>query len=257
MKRSRIYFIGFMIAALLLAGCGIKEKANATVSITPDNAEGISSVFREAGLSHIEDFEAWVKGFEEEQVPILDEYPPDADCRMTAMLLTYNLWTYEKLSPYRGDYLMFDLDAIENGPRFGLLSDRVELFTSLFGEMPIPAEGFDKAFPENWEAHGFELNNDKVRLISLVCQTYDGNEAFVGHTGLLLDCRDIEGAPGSYVFVEKLAFRDPFQYTPMESPEELIPLFSARDDYGVEEGVPLPLVYQNEELLGELTQEVL
>ena len=68
----------------------------------------------------------------------------------------------------------------------------------------------------------------------------------------MIDTRDIEGAEANYLFIEKLAFGEPFKVTKLNDKEELIPLFSQRADYTVEKDEPAPMVYENDKILGEL-----
>jgi hypothetical protein len=59
----------------------------------------------------------------------------DANCRMTAFLLMDGIITSEKTDKaYDGTYLMFDVDAIENVPRYEVIKKNLALFTTLFGD---------------------------------------------------------------------------------------------------------------------------
>ena len=55
-----------------------------------------------------------------------------------------------------------------------------------------------------------------------------------------------------YVFIEKLAFGDPFKVTKLNDKADLIEMLSERSDYTVEEGEPAPAVYENDKLIGKL-----
>ena len=77
-------------------------------------------------------------------------------------------------------------------------------------------------------------------------------EIFVGHTGILIDTRDVEETDAKYLFIEKLAFGDPFKVTKLNDKVDLISLFSERADYTVEKDEPAPVVYENDKILGEL-----
>ena len=55
-----------------------------------------------------------------------------------------------------------------------------------------------------------------------------------------------------YVFIEKIAFGDPFKVTRLDDKEDLIDLFSERADYTTEDGEPTPVVYENDSMIGEL-----
>ena len=54
------------------------------------------------------------------------------------------------------------------------------------------------------------------------------------------------------MFVEKIAFGDPFKITLFKDENDLIEMLSERSDYTSEEGDPAPVVYKNGEIIGEL-----
>ena len=216
-----------------------------TEDITDNNISEVSSIMENAGLSNADVFKKWVgestAGRSEESGA------------KTVMLLAGESIGYESVDDnYDGTYLMFDTDAIENNEAYRVLLDKEKLFTTMFGEVPYSKDGFADALPENWRKHGIVFNNDKCSIISIVFKSLEKEEAFVGHTGILIDTRDIEGAEANYLFIEKLAFREPFKVTKLNDKEELIPLFSQRADYTVEKDEPAPMVYENDKILGEL-----
>ena len=92
-------------------------------------------------------------------------------------------------------------------------------------------------------------------IISIIFKAYEQDEAFVGHTGILVDCSDMPDVGANYMFVEKIAFSEPFMVTKVNAVDELIDVLSQRPDYSVEEDEPAPLVYQNDEFISELKTE--
>ena len=126
------------------------------------------------------------------------------------------------------------------------------MFTTMFGEMAISKNGFAETLAENWRKHGIRVESDKCSIISILFTAYEEDNAFVGHTGILIDCRDIESVDSNYLFVEKIAFGDPFQITLVQDENELLKMLSERPDYQSEEGEPVPVVYRNGEMIGEL-----
>lgn len=247
-----------VLLCLALAACSAgKTEPLPSGELTADHVSQVVDILRSAGLSNADQFREWVlrSTAARSEADASASGFTDADCRMTVMLLAGDLIESDSVEEsYSGDYLMFDLNAIENGDDFAVLRPKKELFTTLFGEMPIPASGFADALPERWREHGVRLADDRCSIISIVFQTYDGTEAFVGHTGLLIDCRDISGSGCDYLFVEKIAFGDPFLVTTLSSREELLEVLSQRADYAVAEGEHAPAVYQNSEFIGELSQ---
>lgn len=55
---------------------------------------------------------------------------------------------------------------------------------------------------------------------------------FVGHTGILIKDRD------DYLFVEKIAFEQPYQATKVKTVDELLNILSLRPEYFGEEEKP-------------------
>ena len=222
--------------------------------ISEDSLSSVVAVLRNAGLSNVDVFESWVKNFREDAENDLGSATfSDADCRMTVMLLAGDSIIFDNLEKnYSGSYLMFDVDAIESKEDYQILRDKLDLFTTLFGEMRIVNGSYNNAFPDNWTQHGIRINNEACSIISIVFETYEGREVFVGHTGILIDCRNDAERESNYLFVEKLAFGEPYQMIKLNKPEELIELFSMRPDYSATEGGRSPLVFINDKYLGEL-----
>ena len=172
----------------------------------------------------------------------------DANCRITAFTLLGDLLTAEKAEDsYGGTYLMFDIDAAENTEKYAAVKARLPLFTTLFGEKYLaPGESMREAFPAMWREYGFGISGDRISLISVVVSDVDGSSVFVGHTGVLVEQQD------KLLFVEKIAFEQPYQATELNDTDELLALLAARPEYFGEAGEEGPFVYRNGELLGEL-----
>ena len=229
-----------------------KERAASVVNgeITKENLAAVSEALKAAGLSRVDLFEDWVTAYAN-GIPEDTETSgfADPDCRMTVMLLAGESIRYKEVEKeYKGTYLMFDMDAIENQEEYRVLKEQASLFATLFGEHPISKRGFSETFPDTWKRCGISFDNDKASIISIVFQTMEGTEAYVGHTGILVPYGD------GYLFVEKLAFSEPYQVTKVGDAGELIDIFSARPDYQTEAEEPAPLVYENAALIGELNK---
>jgi hypothetical protein len=215
----------------------------------------VCEILNEAGLSNVDVFEKWVKDSASAASEETSEVSGfnDADCRMTVMLLAGDQIKFDSVEEdYGGTYLMFDVDAIENNDEYSVLKDKKQLFTTMFGEMAISKNGFAETLPENWSKHGINVESDKCSVISILFKAYEEEAAFVGHTGILIDCRNIESVDSNYLFVEKIAFGDPFKITLFKDENDLIEMLSERPDYTSEEGDPAPVVYKNGEIIGEL-----
>lgn len=173
----------------------------------------------------------------------------DVNCRMTAMLLMGDLLRIDNPEKtYSGTYLMMDADAIENVAEYSVLKERELDFTTLFGEMPIPESGLADALPQSWQKHGIRLNSEKVSLISVVIEDTISSVAFVGHAGLLINEDDY------LLFVEKLAFEQPYQATKLNNTEELIAMLSARPEYAAEDGKEPSVICRNDIAIGRIAK---
>lgn len=259
MYNRAIGFKALMLLSLvmLLSGCVSKPlnpqlQSGITEEITEKNLPDITAVLKSSGLNNVDIFENWVKDFHESSEYDSNAGFSDADCRMTAMLLAGDLISYTGVEEeYNGDYLMFDIDAIENDERYSVLKEKERLFTTLFGETPLPNGSLSDAFTSIWNKHGICVNSNKFSIISIVFSTYENDKAFVGHTGILIDLK-ASGCGDGYMFVEKIAFGEPFVFTILAEPNALVDLFSSRPDYSVSDDEATPLVFNNSELIGQL-----
>lgn len=173
----------------------------------------------------------------------------DADCRMTAMLLLDGIVTAEKTdSEYTGTYLMFDVDAIENTDRYEVIRKDLDLFTTLFGDRtPRQNEDFSAVYGNMWSEYGFTISDEKISLVSIVMYDPDFDQVFTGHTGIL-----IKQAEDIWLYIEKLAFEQPYQAILVSDTDQLLTLLANRPEYYGSEGDPGPYVYLNGDYLGEL-----
>lgn len=257
-KHKKALIIAVMIVAILIvAVLMLRWEDKSTTGgkgdpITERNLPKVSETLRAAGLSNTELFDTWVYEYYEYEDSNLEAYS-DSDCRLTTMLLLDDQISCSNTEEYKGDYLMVDVDKLKHEDAYMLIRDNLQVFTTLFGEVPIPESGVENALPENWKKNGLKVFNENASLVSVVFTTLEGKEVFVGHTGILIDCRKLEDTEyENYLFVEKAAFGDKFMATEIKSPEELTVLLSERPDYTTEKGEPNALVYINDELLGEL-----
>lgn len=244
-KMKHILVLIITIAIIvIIASCSLPALKSG--DITDDNLSSVCGMLEEHGLHNVSTFEEWVRstnsGAEQEDASGFS----DADCRMTVMLLAGGDIKSESVEKsYDGTYLMFDMDLISNNEEFSILKPKEKLFTTLFGEMPVSGD-FEDAFPENLKKYGITFTGENYSVISLVFKAYEEEEAFVGHTGILVPYKS------GYLFIEKIAFSEPYKVTVVKDEKELIAVLSERPDYTVEENEPSPLVYKDDELIGSL-----
>lgn len=275
---KKIVSVLLALIVVCLSGCGAKplerpvSLPQASYMIDGDVIDEVCAALEKDGLKNTNDYQEWVKDFADTSagktklpqswVNLSDlggdlyacadhwekshEYS-DANCRMTAMLLMGDLLTVGKPEKtYDGTYLMMDVDAIETADRYAILKDREADFTTLFGEMPIPESGLADALPQNWKAHEIRFDAKNASLITVVMEDTMSPVAFVGHTGLLLDEGD------HLLFVEKLAFEQPYQATKLNNTDELLALLSSRPEYAAEDGKEPSAICRNGTVIGTI-----
>ena len=145
---------------------------------------------------------------------------------MTAFLLLDGLLHAESTEDnYEGTYLMFDTEAIDNVERYEIIKENRDMFTTLYGEKRVADKKHpETAFSDSWEHYGFQIDSDRISLLSIVIYDPYSDVTFVGHTGILIKDRD------DYLFVEKIAFEQPYQATKVKTVDELLNILSLRPE---------------------------
>ena len=196
-----------------------------------------------AGAAHVDTFKEWVTDFADsagKNAKLKDTWADankmkadtgkcmdgweakhdysDADCRMTAFLLLDGLLHAQSAEDsYSGTYLMFDTQAIDNVDRYEIIRQNKDMFTTLYGEKSITDDKHpEKTFSDNWKKYGFQIDSDY------------------------------------YLFVEKIAFEQPYQATKVSNMDELLDILSLRPEYFGEEKEAGPFVYNNGDYVGTL-----
>lgn len=266
-----------VISSMMLGACA-KTVQNqkipaATYMGGNDTITGVCKDLDSAGASHVDTFQEWVADFADsagKNAQLQDAWSDpkelkadvgscmdgweqnhdysDADCRMTAFLLLDGILRAESTEEnYEGTYLMFDTEAIDNVDRYSILKEKRDMFTTLYGEKSVTDDKHpEAAFSDSWKQYGFTVDSDRISLLSIVIHDPYSDVVFVGHTGILIKYSD------SYLFVEKIAFEQPYQATKVYTMDELLSILSLRPEYFGEEGEAGPFVYNNGEYVGTL-----
>ena len=259
-RKKTIILCAAFVAILILALVLVKQaKGNpyggeASSVISEKEVTKVGDTLRAAELSNVDLFETWVYEYiENKDKNYQSDAYSDTDSLMTAMLLLDDQISCNGAEEYKGNYLKDDVNRIEKEGTYIFIRDNLAVFTTLFGETEIPKGGIEKALPENWKEHGIKVFNDNAFLVSLVFKPGDKEETVVGHAAVLVDCSKLNDAEyEKYLLVEKRGPNDAFMVTELEDPEEMIELFSQRDEYKEEAGKNKPLLYVNDKLLGKL-----
>lgn len=271
-----------LLSAMLLAMPALRARGGAEEALPRASYLGgektigeTAGMLKEAGLANTEVFAQWALDFAKtagREAGLLDEWLApeklradvsktaegwearhdfsDADCRMTAFLLLEGLISArEAEEDYAGSYLMFDLEAIDTAERYESLRGRRALFTTLFGDKPVPeGEAPEAVFEKVWRERGISLSLPGVKLLSLVIMDPAERTVFVGHTGLLAEREE------GLLFVEKIAFEQPYQATKASGLQDLLALLAQRPEYFGGPDEPGPFVYLNGNYIGELAR---
>lgn len=266
-----------MCVSMMLSGCAktvqSQKMPTATYMGGNNTITEICRELRSAGASHVDTFQEWVIDFADsagKDAKLEDTWSDpenmkadigkcmdgweqnhdysDTDCRMTAFLLLDGLLHADTAEDsYEGTYLMFDMEAIEDSDRYEIIKTNKDMFATLYGEKAVTDKKNPEAtFSDSWKHYGFEIDSDRISLLSIVIYDPYSEVVFVGHTGILIEYSDY------YLFVEKIAFEQPYQATKVHTMEELLNIMSLRPEYFGEEGEAGPFVYNNGEYIGTL-----
>lgn len=273
---AAMVFLSMLLCACTEASQN-QEMPAATYMGGKDTIAGICEELESAGASHVDTFREWTTDFADtagKNAGLEDSWSDpgkmkadigkcmdgweqnhdysDADCRMTAFLLLDGVLRAESTEDsYEGTYLMFDTEAIDNVDRYESIKENKNMFTTLYGEKNV-TDGSrpENTFSDSWKHYGFQVDSDRLSLLSIVIYDPYSDVVFVGHTGVLIKYSDY------YLFIEKIAFEQPYQATRVHNMDELLDIMSLRPEYFGEEGEAGPFVYCNGEYLGTLKKNI-
>lgn len=288
-KETVFCMIVFLLAAMLLSACTGKEKevpypeSIVYSNLTDEKSQAeVRAVLESAGIgkAEIEDFFDEVDRYNEaventgltkegfiESKELNPEYDilkmtelweakyPDfigCNCRITSFGLMRDFVEVGNPQTEGEEILFLDKAAILRSPKTLIAEEEEETFESLFASIRAK-EGKDisthlKTVKENWGKKQIRFSNsDKASLIFVFfhLEEEEGRwSLFVGHVGLLFP---IEG--GKLLFLEKLAFDEPYQALKFDSRVQLNDYLMHK--YDVEWGQPTakPFIMENGELL--------
>ena len=273
---AAMVFLSMLLCACTEASRN-QELPAATYMGGKDTIAGICEELESAGASHVDTFRKWTTDFADtagKNAGLEDSWSDpgkmkadigkcmdgweqnhdysDADCRMTAFLLLDGVLRAESTEDsYEGTYLMFDTEAIDNVDRYESIKENKNMFTTLYGEKSVTDSSHpENTFSDSWKHYGFQVDSDRLSLLSIVIYDPYSDVVFVGHTGVLIKYSDY------YLFIEKIAFEQPYQATKVHNMEELLDIMSLRPEYFGEEGEAGPFVYCNGEYLGTLKKNI-
>lgn len=169
------------------------------------------------------------------------------NCRITSYGLMRDWVTLDNSQPPASDYLVFDLDAIKNSPVKLFDNEELKTFQTLFASVPTEntkdlQTHLDKV-QEYWKSKQVAFKEGDVSLISVFFHDEEGF-LFIGHVGVL-----VPDADGSLIFIEKVAFQEPYQAINFKDRADLSRYLMEK--YNVEWGqeTAKPFVMENDALM--------
>lgn len=173
----------------------------------------------------------------------------DANCRVTAYLLFKDFVEVGAYTDKYDNYLMFDMEAINNDPKYKDIKESKDKFVALFDPVLVDAGTDDKEhierIQEEWKKRNINFkNDDKISLITLFLHDQYENKRFVGHTGVLIQDGD------GLLFVEKYAPESPYQCTKFNAEQEVVDYLLSREDIYGDDTEGKPIVMKNNIVIG-------
>lgn len=177
---------------------------------------------------------------------------PGYNCRITALSLLGDSVTADSRQPdIQGDeFLFLDLETLKQDPAV-LCGEGTDLFCALFA----PVQAADStlisdqaaALQAGWAARGIDFTNGKASLISVIFHDRFDEGAgtlSVGHVGVLLPAAD-----GSLLFVEKVAFQEPYRLVKAANRTALSDYLTEKYDTAWGQDTARPFVMENDTLM--------
>ena len=181
-------------------------------------------------------------------------YPgfPGYNCRITAFSLMGDFIDITDTSAYNDLNLFMDIEALESDPSALIKADDMDRFKTLYSTYATEnTKNIKKhvgVVQKAWKKAGITFReNPKASLISIYFHdqfSEDENELAIGHTGVLFDL----GGDG-LLFVEKLAFQEPYDVIQFKSRQELADYMMKKYDLNQNQPTARPFIMENDRLM--------
>ncbi len=177
---------------------------------------------------------------------------PGYNCRITAFGLLGDRVTVAPDAPATQgeDFLFLDLEALKQDEA-GLCGESQAKFCALFA--PVAAadstntEEQVRAFREGWTQRGIQFTQGSASLITVIFHdrfSDDAGTLSVGHTGVLLP-----GEEGTLLFVEKVAFQEPYRLLRFQDRQALSDYLTEKYDTAWGQDTARPFIMENDALM--------
>lgn len=169
------------------------------------------------------------------------------NCRLTSFQLAHSLMKSAPASPDT-TALFIDKDALSSAPSALLPEDAVASFESVFGRVATSKSGdigeHVAKMREYFAAQGVYFPDSLTVLSVVMHDTLDDTPyLFIGHVGIVVPSSDGDG----FLFIEKLAFDEPYQVLKVKDVVQVSDVLMARYDieYGQDNARPFVMANGN------------
>ena len=176
------------------------------------------------------------------------------NCRITAMGLLGDKISTDINAETRDDELFLDKESLEADNSVFVGENDETKFCQLFSTIPTDNTKDVSVHAENirkdWEERGISFETgDKLSLITVWFHdkwSEEENELTVGHTGVLINCQD------RVLFVEKIAFQEPYQVSCFGSKEDLVKYLTDKYNVSWDQETASPFIMENNVLISSV-----
>lgn len=233
---------------------------------------GISDARQRTFFEHVDQFnsmarEYLIENFQTADISELPLYDPyvlqDAwtlaypnlygyNCRITAYSLLADFIQVDSTAEKMDEYLVFDLLALDMDPAVFMNEQERDSFRVLFSAISTDNTKDIKVHVKNiqqaWKERGISFkSNDGISMVSVFLHDQlDENESelIIGHVGVLL-----EQTNGELLFIEKVAFQEPYQVVRLANRTEVNDYLMGKYDISYGQETANPIIFENDKLL--------
>lgn len=174
------------------------------------------------------------------------------NCRITAYSLMADFIQVNSNAEKRDDYLVFDLLALDTDSDVFVNEQERDSFRVLFSAIPTDntqdMNVHVKNIQETWKERDISFkNNDGVSMVSVFLHDMlneNESELIIGHVGVLLKQKN-----GELLFIEKVAFQEPYQVVRLANRTELNDYLMGKYDISYGQETAHPIIFENDKLL--------
>ena len=174
------------------------------------------------------------------------------NCRITSFELMRDFISVGKPEIKDTEQLFMDEDALKNFPVKVFTDNEKKQFESLFSaiktENTKDISVHVEKVKEDWKKKNIKFNNrNKISLVSVFFHseiTPKESFLFIGHVGVLLPSSD-----GKLLFIEKLAFQEPYQAIKFDNRTQLNDYLMNKYDVEFNQPNARPFIMENNELM--------